>query len=68
MSETKTMFDLLDERQRKEIEFARLYASNFRHGTAGHNQYMLIATLASFVEVLEQRNVELQQALEGAGK
>lgn len=35
-----------NEREQKEIDFARLYAKNFSHGTDGHNRLLLIAKLA----------------------
>jgi hypothetical protein len=42
---------LLDERQRKEISFAQIYAREYNHGTTGHNQLLLINRL---VELLDQ--------------
>lgn len=45
----------LDERQRKELELARLYAKDFAHGTTGHNQLMLIAKLAELLDKTEQK-------------
>lgn len=42
----------LDERQKKEINFARTYADLFNHGTNGHNQYLLIAKLASLLYII----------------
>ena len=42
----------LTDRDCKEIAFARLYASDFRHGTDGHNRLLIIAKLA---ELLERR-------------
>lgn len=43
----------LDDRQRKEVEFARLYADAFGHGTTGHNQLVLIAKLAEMLDRFE---------------
>lgn len=43
----------LDDRQKKEVTFARLYAREFAHGTAGHNHLMLIAKLADMLDVYE---------------
>jgi hypothetical protein len=40
----------LDDRQRKEVEFARLYAGQFGHGTDGHNRLLLIAKLATLLD------------------
>lgn len=42
----------LDERQRREVELARLYARDFGHGTAGHNRLMLIDELAGMLDCL----------------
>lgn len=42
---------LIDDRQRKETAFAELYATEFNHGTTGHNQLMLIARLAELLDV-----------------
>lgn len=43
--------DLLNERQRKEIEFCEHYARDFGHGTDGHNKMMLIAKLAGYLDI-----------------
>lgn len=40
------------ERQRKEIEFSLAYASDFNHGTDGHNGKVIIARLASLLTSL----------------
>lgn len=45
--------DDLDERQRKEIRFARLYAEQFGHGTDGHNRLLLIARLSDKLTALQ---------------
>jgi hypothetical protein len=45
-----TWQDLFDERQRKEIEFSRLYAGQFAHGTDGHNSKLIIAKLAGLLD------------------
>lgn len=37
----------LDDRQEKEVLLSLLYATQFAHGTGGHNAYMTIARLAS---------------------
>lgn len=39
-----------DERQRKEIEFSKLYAERFRHGTDGHNAKLIIAEMAEMLD------------------
>lgn len=41
-----------DERQLKEIEFNRLYAREFHHGTPDHNLRMLVAKLAELLEIV----------------
>lgn len=45
---------LLDERQAKELAFARMYATAFHHGTDGHSRLMLIAKLAEMLDRAEQ--------------
>lgn len=40
----------LDERQRKELSLARLYAKDYAHGTDGHSRLMLIAKLAELLD------------------
>jgi hypothetical protein len=40
----------LDERQQKELLFARLYAKDFAHGTDGHHRLLLIAKLAALLD------------------
>ena len=39
-----------DERQLKEIEFCILYATNFKHGTDGHNAKMIIAKMVELLD------------------
>ncbi len=41
---------LIDDRQRKEIGLAEVYARDFNHGTTGHNQLMLIARLTELLD------------------
>lgn len=54
---------LFDERQRKEIEFCKMYAKDFKHGTDGHNAKLIIAKMAIFLERLEaemtKKNLEV---------
>lgn len=45
----------LDEHQRKELAFARLYADGFGHGTDGHHRLLLIAKLARLLDEAEQK-------------
>lgn len=42
--------DELDDRQRKEVELARVYAARFAHGTDGHGRLLLIAKLAELLD------------------
>lgn len=51
--------DELTERQQKEVQFAEVYASQFAHGTAGHNQLILIAKMASILDRYEQEIKDL---------
>lgn len=44
-------YNLLTEREIREVEFARLYAKEFNHGTDGHNRLVLITKL---VDILNQ--------------
>jgi len=44
--------DALDERQRKQVEFSRLYTRDFNHGASGHNDLVLIARLAELLDQL----------------
>jgi hypothetical protein len=48
----------LDERQRKEVEFALIYADGFAHGTDGHNRLLLIAKLARMLDEAENKTKE----------
>lgn len=45
-------FMQFDARQQKEIDFARLYARQYAHGTDGHNAKMIIAKLADLLDKL----------------
>lgn len=45
---------LLDERQIKELDLSVLYASDFHHGTTGHNQLMLIAKLSEILDTMSE--------------
>lgn len=42
----------LTERELKEIDFARVYAKDFAHGTTGHNGLMLLAKMADYLDYL----------------
>jgi len=49
--------DSFDERQRKQIEWARLYAKDFAHGADGHNAMMIISKMAQMLDDLEGAGV-----------
>lgn len=40
------------QRDQDEIEFARMYAQTFAHGTDGHNRLMVIAKMAAIIDEL----------------
>jgi len=42
--------DKLDEREQKQVEFAKLYARDFYHGANGHNDLMIIAKMAALLD------------------
>lgn len=46
-------FDLFTEREQQELRFAHVYATEFRHGTSGHIEYMLLHKLASLIDAFE---------------
>lgn len=60
----KAWDDHMDEFEDNEVHLARLYAREYKHGTIGHHQYMLISKLAAMLDVYESalhaliRNVE----------
>lgn len=54
---------LLDERQLKEIHFARLYAAEFHHGTDGHNRLLLIDLLAKILDRAYESHEPLSELL-----
>lgn len=51
---------MFDERQRKEIDFSRVYVKEFGHGTDGHNSKRIIAQFAELMDVLEDNHVDVQ--------
>jgi hypothetical protein len=53
---SKSWKDNFDERQLKEIEFCRIYAKEFSHGTDGHNAKLIIARFAKMMDELEESN------------
>ncbi len=42
-----------DERQRAQISFARLYASNYHHGADGHNNMLIISKMADLLDAIK---------------
>lgn len=44
----------LDDRQRKELDFAGMYAHGFAHGTDGHHRLLLIAKLRELLNKAER--------------
>lgn len=50
---SKSWIDNFDERQQKEIAFCELYASDFSHGTDGHNAKLIIAKMATLLDKVQ---------------
>jgi hypothetical protein len=50
---TEKWIEKFDERQQAEIRFAQLYASEFHHGTDGHNAKIIIAKMAQMLTEAE---------------
>jgi hypothetical protein len=48
--EPRTWLDECDAREQKEIDFARLYAAQYAHGTPGHLHLTIIAKLAAILD------------------
>lgn len=54
--------DLLDERQRKEVEFSEVYARDYHHGTDGHNGKLIIAKMAEMLDAVQENiTIEVKQ-------
>ena len=47
---------VFNERELNEIMFAIEYATNFNHGTAGHNRLLLIYKMCLVLDVMEKDN------------
>jgi len=45
-----SILDLLSEREWMEVEYCRVYAEEYRHGTDGHLIRILVAKLADLLE------------------
>lgn len=41
---------VLNDREKKQVEFAVMYAKHFSHGATGHNDLLLIAKLATLLD------------------
>lgn len=50
--------DTFDERQQKEIDFARLYVAQYNHGSPGHMHLQVIAKLAALLDMRDGIAVE----------
>jgi len=48
----KDWLDGFEERERKHIRFARLYAADFAHGAPGHLDMTIIAKLARYIDFI----------------
>ena len=55
----------LSPRNYKEMLFARTYASEYRHGTAGHNRLMLISYMADRLDIYERAIICLRENISG---
>jgi hypothetical protein len=53
----------LDGRESHELRFAELYATQFCHGTDGHNRLMLLAKLAALLDRAVAANADLRRRL-----
>lgn len=56
----------LDARQRQQVAFSQVYASEFAHGADGHNNMLIIARLSSLLDECFQLMPELYQQLKDA--
>ena len=45
-----SVLDLLTEKEWMEVEYCRVYAEEYNHGTDGHNTRLLVAKLADLLE------------------
>lgn len=50
---------ILTERARMEVKFAQVYATDFHHGTSGHNALMLIDQLADLLNRIQKSGVDI---------
>lgn len=54
----------LEDREKQELDFAKLYASEFAHGTSGHIGYMLVAKLSNLLDRLQDREAKIQYLID----
>lgn len=59
MKEAIEWYKLLTEREQKEVDFAGLYATEYNHGTAGHNRLILIFKLAEILSEIQENNPDV---------
>lgn len=45
--------NVLDKREKSEVDFNRVYASQYAHGTDGHNIRLLVAKLARMLDFVD---------------
>jgi hypothetical protein len=58
----------VDDRQQKEIEFSKVYADKFGHGTDGHNAKMITAKMAGLLDTIErERDFAIKDVLKLRG-
>lgn len=53
----------LDERQKKEVKFATMYATDYVHGTDGHTRLLLVAKLAKLLDEAETAKTRLAELM-----
>lgn len=53
-------FDSFDERQKSQIRFSRLYEREYHHGADGHNNMMIIAKMARYLDAFESQKGKLE--------
>ena len=61
MEPVKQWHKNFDERQLKEIAFARVYVNHFKHGTDGHNSKLIVARFADMMDQVEEMLADATQ-------
>ena len=56
-------WEKLDERQKKELDFALTYRNSFNHGTDGHTRLLMICRMSDICYDMEIRIRELEERL-----